>query len=328
MKVAIIGATGMVGSKMREVLQERNFPVSQLIPAASASSAGKKIPWNGGWTEVVTMEKALESKPDIALFSAGAKVSGEWAPRFASAGCRVIDNSSRWREDPNIKLVVPQVNGEILTAKDMIVANPNCSTIQMVTALNLLHQKYRLKRIVVSTYQSVTGSGMKGYTQLTAERDGMEPSNKAYPCPIDLNLIPHIDSFTGNDYTKEEMKMVNETHKIFSDYTIAISATTVRVPVTGGHSESVNAQFHQQPQFEELCNLIRVTPGVEMLSLSDDPPYPTPLFAHDKDTVFVGRVRMDLFCKDAVNMWIVADNLRKGAATNAVEIAELFVKNS
>jgi aspartate-semialdehyde dehydrogenase len=327
MKVAVIGATGLVGRKITELLQERDFAVSQLIPAASKASAGKQILWKGEHVKVVTIEEALSKKPHFALFSAGADVSGIWAPLFAKEKCRVIDNSSRWRNDPNVKLIVPEVNGNSLDGNDFLVSNPNCSTIQLVVALNLLHQAFRIKRIVVSTYQSVTGSGIKGIAQLNSEREGKIPDNRAYAWPIDKNLIPQIDLFTQNDYTKEEMKMVNETRKIFNDHSLAISATTVRVPVEGGHSESVNAEFHSRPDMEKVSNLLNLSPGVKLVSLSNNPPYPMPLHCQGSDTVFVGRVREDLSCENAINMWVVADNLRKGAATNAVQIAELFVKN-
>lgn len=326
MKIAVVGATGLVGTKMTEVLQERNFPVTEFIPVASSKSAGKKIKFEGKEWAVKTLAEAIAMKPHIALFSAGSDISGEWAPKFAAIGCRVVDNSSRWRMDPSIKLIVPEINGETLTKEDMIIANPNCSTIQMVVALNLLHQRYKLKRIVVSTYQSVTGSGIKGINQLREERGERvnRSGDKAYAHPIDMNLIPQIDLFTGNGYTKEEMKMVNETRKIFADNTIAISATTVRVPVEGGHSESVNAEFHEEFLIEDIFAILRKTPGAIFMDNSNNPPYPMPIYAYGKDEVFVGRVREDLSCKKAVNMWVVADNLRKGAATNAVQIAELL----
>ncbi|MDP3452188.1 MAG: aspartate-semialdehyde dehydrogenase [Bacteroidales bacterium] len=345
MKIAVVGATGLVGTKMTEVLRERNFPVTEFIPVASAKSAGKTILFGGKEWIIKTPEEAVAMKPDIALFSAGSDASGEWAPIFAAAGCRVVDNSSRWRMDPNVKLIVPEVNGDTLTKMDMIIANPNCSTIQMVVALNLLHKELRIKRIVVSTYQSVTGSGVKGINQLQDERrewaamnlssefEAAAPGNrvsggrdKAYAYPIDMNLIPQIDLFTQNGYTKEEMKMVNETRKIFGDDNIAVSATTVRVPVEGGHSESVNAEFEREFTMEDIFAILRKTPGTIFIDNSDNPPYPMPLYAYGKDEVFVGRVREDLSCKKAVNMWIVADNLRKGAASNAVQIAQLLLR--
>lgn len=333
MRVAIVGATGLVGKKIAEILQERNFPATELILVASQSSVGQIIEWKGNNYTVVTLEKALEMKPNIALFSAGSNVSDKWAPRFAAIGCRVIDNSSRWRMTPHVKLIVPEVNGHIIEEQDMIIANPNCSTIQMVVALNLLHKKFRLKRVVVSTYQSVTGSGNRGINQLNQERDAAvqgkpscEPSSNAYNWPIDLNVIPQIDSFLENGYTKEEMKMINETHKIFSDTSIAITATTVRVPVKGGHSESINAQFHENFTIQEIISILHQTPATTIIDNKENPPYPMPLYALDRDQVFIGRVREDLFCPNTINMWVVADNLRKGAATNAVQIAELYLK--
>ncbi len=330
MKIAVVGATGLVGTKMREVLQEQNFPVTEFIPVASSKSAGKKIEYAGKEWTVKTPEEAIAMKPQIALFSAGSDISGEWAPKFAAAGCRVVDNSSRWRMDPSVKLIVPEINGDTLTKEDMIIANPNCSTIQMVVALNLLHREYKLKRVIVSTYQSVTGSGVKGINQLREERGVrvIGGGDKAYAHPIDMNLIPQIDLFTENGYTKEEMKMVNETRKIFADNTIAISATTVRVPVEGGHSESVNAEFEREFTMEDIFAILRKTPGTIFIESSDNPPYPMPLYAYGKDEVFVGRVREDLSCKMALNMWVVADNLRKGAATNAVQIAQLLLRVS
>lgn len=328
MRVAVIGATGLVGRKMIEVLLERNFPVSQLIPAASESSAGKEILFKGELVRVVTLKQALALRPQIALFSAGASVSQEWAPKFAAAGCKVIDNSSFWRMDPSVKLIVPEVNGKILDANDMIIANPNCSTIQMVVALNLLHEKYILKRIVVSTYQSVTGSGQRGIAQLGREREG-KPQGSAVPAykyPIDKNLIPQIDSFLENGYTKEEMKMINETQKIFDNKSIGVTATTVRVPVEGGHSESVNAIFERSFNMEDVFETIRNSPGVVLEDDIKKQVYPMPLFAYGRDEVFVGRVRKDFSAENGINLWIVADNLRKGAATNAVQIAEQLTK--
>lgn len=334
MRVAIVGATGLVGRKMAQILQERGFPVTELIPVASKTSAGQIIEWKGNKYTVVTPEKAVEMKPNIALFSAGSDVSGEWAPKFAAIGCRVIDNSSRWRTTPSVKLIVPEVNGDIIEESDMIIANPNCSTIQMVVALNLLHKEFKLKRIVVSTYQSVTGSGQKGVEQFNQEREATvqgktycEWPQKAYDWPIDLNVIPQIDAFLENGYTKEEMKMVNETHKIFIDTSIAVTATTVRVPVTAGHSESICAEFHKNFTIEEIISILHKTPGTTIITNEQNPPYPMPLYALDSDQVFVGRIREDLFCSNTINMWVVADNLRKGAATNAIQIAEHFLKN-
>jgi len=317
-----------VGRKMIEVLLERNFPVSQLIPAASESSAGKEILFKGENVRVVTLKQALALRPQIALFSAGASVSQEWAPKFAAAGCKVIDNSSFWRMDPSVKLIVPEVNGNILDANDMIIANPNCSTIQMVVALNLLHEKYILKRIVVSTYQSVTGSGQRGIAQLGREREGKPQGSAApaYKYPIDKNVIPQIDSFLENGYTKEEMKMINETQKIFDNKSIGVTATTVRVPVEGGHSESVNAIFERSFNMEDVFETIRNSPGVILEDDIKNQVYPMPLFAYGRDEVFVGRVRKDFSAENGINLWIVADNLRKGAATNAVQIAEQLTK--
>ncbi|EKD31236.1 MAG: hypothetical protein ACD_77C00357G0002 [uncultured bacterium] len=328
MRVAVIGATGLVGRKIIEVLQERKFPVSQLIPAASENSAGKEILYRGEIVPAVTLKQALALRPQIALFSAGASVSQEWAPKFAAAGCKVIDNSSFWRMNPSVKLIVPEVNGNTLDSNDMIIANPNCSTIQMVVALNLLNKKFRLKRIVVSTYQSVTGSGQRGIAQLGREREGKPQGNAvpAYKYPIDKNLIPQIDSFLENGYTKEEMKMINETQKIFGDESIGVTATTVRVPVEGGHSESVNAIFERSFNMEEVFEIIRNSPGVVLEDDIQNQIYPMPLFALGRDEVFIGRVRKDFSAQNAINLWIVADNLRKGAATNAVQIAEQLLK--
>lgn len=338
MKIAVVGATGLVGTKMLEVLAERDFPVTELIPVASERSAGRSIYFKGKEYKVVTPKEAIEMRPQIALFSAGAATSGEWAPKFAAAGCRVVDNSSRWRMGQGIKLIVPEVNGNTLTESDMIIANPNCSTIQMVVALNLLHANFKLRRIIVSTYQSVTGSGIKGINQLNRERAaGFQatasaesapsalPYQSAYPYQIDMNLIPQIDTFLDNGYTKEEMKMVNETKKIMGDESIAVSATTVRVPVVGGHSESVNAEFEKPFELKDILRILKESPGVLLSDEKSETPYPMPLFAQNRDEVFVGRVRRDLSCENAINMWVVSDNLRKGAATNAVQIAELFL---
>jgi aspartate-semialdehyde dehydrogenase len=323
MKVAVVGATGLVGTKMLEVLAERHFPVTQLIPVASEKSAGKKITFNGQEWLVVTPAEAVTMRPDIALFSAGGGTSLEWAPKFAEVGTTVIDNSSAWRMDPDKKLIVPEVNGSALTKADKIIANPNCSTIQMVMVLKPLHDKYTIKRVVVSTYQSVTGTGVKAVDQLHNERKGVE-GEKAYPYTIDMNLIPHIDVFLENGYTKEEMKMVHETKKIMGDDTILVSPTAVRVPVMGGHSESVNIEFENAPDLLEVKQLLADFPGITVV---DDPSkleYPMPLIhAHNSDAVFVGRIRKDETRANAINLWIVSDNLRKGAATNAVQIAEL-----
>ena len=318
-----MGATGLVGTKMLEVLAERHFPVTQLIPVASEKSAGKKITFNGQEWLVVTPAEAVTMRPDIALFSAGGGTSLEWAPKFAEVGTTVIDNSSAWRMDPDKKLIVPEVNGSALTKADKIIANPNCSTIQMVMVLKPLHDKYTIKRVVVSTYQSVTGTGVKAVDQLHNERKGVE-GEKAYPYTIDMNLIPHIDVFLENGYTKEEMKMVHETKKIMGDDTILVSPTAVRVPVMGGHSESVNIEFENAPDLLEVKQLLADFPGITVV---DDPSkleYPMPLIhAHNSDAVFVGRIRKDETRANAINLWIVSDNLRKGAATNAVQIAEL-----
>lgn len=324
MKVAVVGATGLVGTKMLQVLAERNFPVTELIPVASARSAGKKVTFKGNEYTVVDMEAAIAAKPNVAIFSAGGSTSLEWAPKFAEAGITVVDNSSAWRMDPTKKLVVPEINADALTSEDKIIANPNCSTIQMVLALNPLHKKYRLKRVVVSTYQSVTGTGKKAVDQLMNERAGKE-GEMAYKYRIDLNVIPQIDVFLDNGYTKEEMKMVNETRKIMRDDTIRITSTTVRIPVMGGHSEAVNAEFEKDFDLDEVRKLLAGTPGI---IVTDDPStqqYPMPMDAHDKDEVFVGRIRRDESQPNTLNMWIVSDNLRKGAATNAVQIAEYLV---
>ena len=327
MKVAVVGATGLVGTRMLEVLAERNFPVTELLPVASAKSVGRRITFNGKEWTVVSAEDAIAAKPDLALFSAGASASKELAPKFAAAGCRVVDNSSCWRMDPDKKLVVPEINGNVITGNDYIIANPNCSTIQMLMPLAPLHRAYRIKRIVVSTYQSVTGTGYKALDQMEAERSGKKWGEypAVYPYPIDENILPHIDSFLESGYTKEEMKMVNETHKIL-DENIAVSATTVRVPVKGGHSESVNIEFEKDFTLEDVRRIISETPGCV---LQDDPAhniYPMPLFAWGKDEVFVGRIRRDDSVKYGLNLWCVADNLRKGAATNAVQIALYLIE--
>ncbi len=324
MKVAVVGATGLVGSKMIKVLEERNFPVTELIPAASERSVGRTVFFRGKPWTVVSVEEAIARRPEIALFSAGAGPSRTYAPLFAEAGCRVVDNSSCWRMDPGKKLVVPEINGGVLTPEDFIIANPNCSTIQMLLPLAPLHKAFTIKRIVVSTYQSVSGTGYKALAQMEAERRG-EQAPKVYPYPIDKNILPHIDSFLENGYTKEEMKMVNETHKILADDSIGVSATTVRVPVTGGHSESVNIEFAKPFSLEQVRGILSETPGVV---LQDDPAnlvYPMPLYAEDKDEVFVGRLRRDFSVQNGLNLWCVADNLRKGAATNAVQIAERLI---
>ncbi|WP_069659291.1 aspartate-semialdehyde dehydrogenase [Arcticibacter eurypsychrophilus] len=325
MKVAVVGATGLVGSVMLKVLAERNFPVTELIPVASAKSAGKEVEFKGKKYKVVTVDDAIAMKPDVALFSAGGDTSLAEAPRFADAGVVVIDNSSAWRMDPTKKLVVPEVNANVLTSNDKIIANPNCSTIQMVVVLKPLHQKYKIKRVVVSTYQSVTGTGVKAVDQLMNERNGIE-GPMAYPYPIDLNVIPQIDVFQDNGYTKEEMKMILETQKILGDNSIKVTATTVRIPVMGGHSEAVNIEFENDFDLAEVRSLLEAQQGV---IVQDDPAnliYPMPKDAHNKDEVFVGRIRRDESQDNTLNLWVVADNLRKGAATNAVQIAEYLLK--
>ncbi len=327
MKVAVVGATGLVGSKMLQVLAERNFPVTELIPVASEKSVGKEVMFKGKPYKVVTADTAISMKPNVAIFSAGGSTSLEWAPKFAAAGITVIDNSSAWRMDPTKKLVVPEVNADVLTPEDKIIANPNCSTIQMVLVLDPLHKKYGIQRVVVSTYQSVTGTGVKAVNQLMDERKGVE-GEKAYAHQIDLNVIPQIDVFLENGYTKEEMKMVKETVKIMGDERVKVTATTVRIPVIGGHSESVNIAFEKDFDLDEVRKILSATPGVVVV---DDPSkalYPMPKDAHDKDEVFVGRIRRDETQANTLNLWIVADNLRKGAATNAVQIAEYLGKKN
>lgn len=326
MKVAVIGATGLVGTKMLQVLAERNFPVTELIPVASEKSIGKEIMFKGKAYQVISAESAISMKPDIALFSAGGSTSLEQAPLFAAAGITVVDNSSAWRMDPTKKLVVPEVNAHVLTAEDKIIANPNCSTIQMVVALKPLHDAYQIKRVVVSTYQSVTGTGVKAVAQLMNERNGID-GPMAYPYKIDLNVLPQIDVFTENGYTKEEMKMVNETKKIMGDDSILVTATTVRIPVMGGHSESVNVEFERDFNLVEVKELLEKSPGIIVVDDVANLKYPMPLDAHDKDEVFVGRLRRDESQPKTLNCWIVSDNLRKGAATNAIQIAEYLMEN-
>lgn len=324
MRIAIVGATGLVGSTMLHVLAERGFPLTDLIAVASERSIGKKVVFGDQELPVIALDEALSKRPQIALFSAGGAASLELAPRFAEAGCKVIDNSSAWRMDPAKKLVVPEVNGHVLSNEDMIIANPNCSTIQMVMVLQPLHKKYGIKRVVVSTYQSVTGTGMKAVHELLNERAGGH-GHGVYPHPIDLNLLPHIDSFLDNGYTKEEMKMVNETCKIMGDDSIKVTATTVRVPVMGGHSESVNIEMKNDFNEAEVRDLLGSFPGVVVKDNPSDNEYPMPLYASGKDEVFVGRIRRDHSQPNTLNCWIVSDNLRKGAATNAVQIAEYLV---
>jgi aspartate-semialdehyde dehydrogenase len=324
MKVAVVGATGLVGTKMLQILEERNFPVTELIPVASERSVGKEVSFKGKQYKVVGMRDAINMKPAVALFSAGGSTSQEWAPEFAAAGITVIDNSSAWRMDPTKKLVVPEINADALTAEDKIIANPNCSTIQMVVALNPLHLRYKIKRVVVSTYQSVTGTGVKAVNQLMNERKGIQ-GEMAYKYPIDLNVIPQIDVFLDNGYTKEEMKMVKETTKIMRDDSIRVTATTVRIPVMGGHSESVNIEFEEEYDLNEVKSILAAAPGVIVVDDLPNQQYPMPMDAHEKDEVFVGRLRRDETQPKTLNMWIVSDNLRKGAATNAVQIAEYLV---
>ena len=326
MKVAVVGATGLVGTRMLEVLQERNFPVDELIPVASAKSVGRTVRFAGKDWPVVDADTAIAARPALAIFSAGGSVSAELAPRFAAAGCRVVDNSSYWRMDPGKKLVVPEINGDVLTADDWIIANPNCSTIQMVLPLDPIHKVLGIKRIVVSTYQSVTGTGYKAIAQMNAERAGKVPDPQVYPYPIDQNILPHIDVFMDNGYTKEEMRMVNETKKILRDEGIAVTATTVRVPVQGGHSESINIETREPFTIEQVRGLMASEPGVVV---QDDPSrniYPMPLYAWGKDEVFVGRIRRDFTVENGFNFWCVSDNIRKGAATNAVQIALLLLE--
>jgi aspartate-semialdehyde dehydrogenase len=324
-KIAIAGATGMVGRTILKVLEERAFPVDTLIPIASERSIGSNIKFDGQEIPVVGWEQGLAEKPDIALFSAGGGLSIEYAPKFAAKGIRVIDNSSAFRMDADKKLVVPEVNGDCLESSDKIIANPNCSTIQMLVALAPIHQKFGIKRIVVSTYQSITGSGAKAVKQMEAERKG-EDAEKAYPHPIDLNCLPHCDVFLDNGYTKEEMKLVNETHKILNDPTIGVTATAVRVPVVGGHSEAVNIETTTAFELNQILDLLQNAQGISLLDDPENNKYPMPLLAEGKNDVFVGRIRKDESQGNTLNMWIVSDNLRKGAATNAVQIAEYLIK--
>ena len=328
MKVAIVGATGLVGSEILKVLAERNFPVTEIIPVASERSIGKKVKFKGKYYKVVGYEDAIKMKPNVAIFSAGGGTSLEIAPKFAEAGITVIDNSSAWRMDVTKKLVVPEINADTLTAEDKIIANPNCSTIQMVVVMNPLHKKYKIKRVVVSTYQSVTGTGKAAVDQLFDERKGKKDYKKVYPHKIDLNVLPHIDVFLDNGYTKEEMKMVKETTKIMGDDSIKVTATTVRIPTIGGHSEAVNIEFENDFDLAEVTEILSKEPGIIVQDDVKNFIYPMPITAHGKDEVFVGRIRRDESQPKTINLWIVADNLRKGAATNAVQIAEyLAAKN-
>lgn len=324
MRVAVVGATGLVGSTILNILEERNFPVTELLPVASEKSVGGKLTFKRKDYAILSAADAIKQKPQVALFSAGGGTSLELAPLFSDAGCRVIDNSSAWRMDPEKKLVVPEVNGHVLDQSDYIIANPNCSTIQMVMVLAPLHKRYNIRRVVVSTYQSVTGTGQKAVKELLDERAGGK-GHGVYPHPIDLNILPHIDSFTDNGYTKEEMKMVNETCKIMGDDQIRVTATTVRVPVMGGHSESVNIEFHNEYDESEVRNLLAASPGIVVQDEPGRNDYPMPLYASGRDEVFVGRIRRDHSQPKTLNCWIVSDNLRKGAATNAVQIAEYLL---
>ena len=324
MRIAVVGATGMVGQVILKVLAERNFPVTELLPVASARSVGKKVAFGGREWTVISIEEALASSPDIALFSAGGETSLEWAPKFAAAGTKVVDNSSVWRMDPTKKLIVPEINSDSVTAEDMIIANPNCSTIQLVMTLSPLHKVFGIKRVIVSTYQSVTGTGQAAVDQLEGEREGTNPE-MVYPYAIDRNCIPHCDIFLDNDYTKEEMKMTLETVKIMGDEKIKLSATAVRVPVQGGHSESVNVEFEKEYTMEEIRKLLSQTPGITLQDRPEFNTYPMPLMAEGKNDVFVGRLRRDFTADNALHMWIVSDNLRKGAATNTVQIAEVLL---
>ncbi len=327
MKVAIVGATGLVGQKMMEILEERNFHVHELVPVASEKSIGKEVKFKGDCCKIVSMNDAIQSKPDIALFSAGGQVALEYAPKFAEMGSVVIDNSSAWRMDASKKLVVPEVNGQDLRIDDRIIANPNCSTIQMVVALKPLHNVFKVNRIVVSTYQSVTGSGKGAVDQLQGEREGKD-LQKVYPHKIDMNALPHIDVFLDNDYTKEEMKMVHETKKILGDESVQITATCVRIPTQGGHAESVNVAFENEFELDQVYELLSNALGVTVVDSPSENQYPMPLYAEGKDDVFVGRIRRDETQPKTLNMWIVSDNLRKGAATNAVQIAEYMIEHS
>lgn len=322
MKVAVVGATGMVGEIMRSVLEERNFPITEFIPVASERSVGKKLIFNGKEYSVVGLQTAVEMKPDLALFSAGGDTSIEWAPKFAEVGTTVIDNSSAWRMHPNHKLIVPEINADVLTPEDKIIANPNCSTIQMVMALAPIHKKYGIQRVVVSTYQSITGTGVKAVRQLENEYQDID-GEKAYPHPIHRNALPHCDVFLENGYTKEEMKLVNETHKIL-DPSIQVTATSVRIPVVGGHSESVNLSLNESPDLDDIRSILSETPGIVVQDDLENNEYPMPLTAANKNEVFVGRIRKDESQDKGINLWIVADNLRKGAATNTVQIAEVL----
>jgi len=325
MKIAVVGATGMVGNVMLKVLEERNFPLTELFVVASEKSVGKEIEFKGEKYNVIGLQEAVNLKPSIAIFSAGGITSLEWAPKFAEVGTTVIDNSSAWRMNPNYKLIVPEINANILTKEDKIIANPNCSTIQMVLVMNPLHKKYKIKRVVISTYQSITGTGVKAVQQFENERNGVK-GEMAYPYPIDKNCIPHCDVFEENGYTKEEMKLVNEPKKILSDDSLKITATAVRVPVVGGHSEAINIEFENDFDLSDVRKILHETDGITLQDNLDTNTYPMPLYAADKDDVFVGRIRRDESQANTLNLWVVTDNLRKGAATNAIQIAEYLVE--
>jgi aspartate-semialdehyde dehydrogenase len=326
MRVAVVGATGMVGQVILKILEERNFPISELYPVASERSVGNSVQFNNKSFKVIGLEEAVSLKPDLALFSAGGETSLEWAPKFAEAGTKVIDNSSAWRMDPSKKLVIPEINASELSSEDLIIANPNCSTIQMLMALKPLHDTYKIKRVVVSTYQSITGTGVKAVQQLENEYNN-EKGEMAYPYPIHRNAIPHCDVFTDNGYTKEEMKLSNETKKILGDDSVMVSATAIRIPVVGGHSESVNIEFENDFEESDVRKILSDFPGVTVQDNTSVNTYPMPIYAEGKDDVFVGRIRRDYSQPNTINMWIVADNLRKGAATNAVQIAEYMLSN-
>ena len=326
MKLAVVGATGMVGKVMLKILSERNFPLSELIPVASERSVGKRINYQGDSFEVLGLSTAISMAPDIALFSAGSDISLEWAPKFAEAGTVVIDNSSAWRMDPNKKLIIPEINSKILTKEDRIIANPNCSTIQMLMALAPLKNVYGINRIVVSTYQSITGTGVKAVQQLENEYIKVK-GEMAYPYPIHQNALPHCDIFMDNGYTKEEMKLVNETHKILGDKSIGITATAIRIPVVGGHSESINIQLKSEFQLDDIRKLLYESPGIVLQDNPETNTYPMPIYAQGKDEVFVGRIRKDFSQKNSLNLWVVSDNLRKGAATNTIQIAEYLINS-
>ncbi|MBB13325.1 MAG: aspartate-semialdehyde dehydrogenase [Flavobacteriaceae bacterium] len=326
MKLAVVGATGMVGEVMLRILSERNFPLTELIPVASERSVGKKIYYQGNSLEVLGLSTAVSMAPDLALFSAGGDTSLEWAPKFAEVGTVVIDNSSAWRMDPNKKLIIPEINSQILTKTDRIIANPNCSTIQMLMALAPLKNTYGINRIVISTYQSITGTGIKAVQQLKNESLNVK-GEMAYPYPIHQNALPHCDIFMDNGYTKEEMKLVNETHKILGDESIRITATAIRIPVVGGHSESINIQLKSEFQLDDIRKLLHESPGIVLQDNPDTNTYPMPIYAKGKDEVFVGRIRKDFSQENSINLWVVSDNLRKGAATNTIQIAEYLIKN-